>query len=75
MDFDEDRIFFSHQNLQQQNEPTETEIATANDVDGPFEEGDLSAVNTDALRRHFREFLREFAFISFTASRPQLTTL
>ncbi len=62
MDFDEDRIFFSHQNLQQPNDPNHPDNAAADDFDGQLEEADARAVNADALRRHFREFLREFSF-------------
>ena len=64
MDFDEDRIYYSHQNLaagpnannngadgQQQRPPGHAEAML------DLEDG---AVDLGAVRRHFREFLREF---------------
>ena len=66
MDFDEDRIYYSHQNLaagpnannngadgQQQRPPGHAEAML------DLEDG---AVDLGAVRRHFREFLREFGF-------------
>jgi hypothetical protein len=55
MDFDEDRIYYSHQNLQQQERPsTNGVVDTA--VDGDEDEN----VDLGAARRHFREFLRKY---------------
>ena len=69
MDFDEDLIYYSHQNLQQQPQQpqqqqpgqiaNEASLATVGGG-GRVEEEEERAVDTDALRRHFREFLREF---------------
>ena len=66
MDFDEDRIYYSHQNLaagpdannngadgQRQRPPGHAEAML------DLEDG---AVDLGAVRRHFREFLREFGF-------------
>lgn len=49
MDFDEDRLYYSHQALQQERPDGENADANANDTDN---------VNLTAVRRHFREFLR-----------------
>jgi hypothetical protein len=55
MDFDEDRIYYSHQNLQQQERPsTNGVVDTA--VDGDEDDN----VDLGAARRHFREFLRKY---------------
>lgn len=60
MDFDETRLYYSHQQLQTQNgDEGQDEINLE----------DESAVDLNAVRRHFREFLRKFQlqkfFISF----------
>ena len=57
MDFDEDRIYYSHQNLQQQAAPNAAAGAAANN--GRLEDEEERAVDSDALRRHYREFLSE----------------
>jgi DNA replicative helicase MCM subunit Mcm2 (Cdc46/Mcm family) len=54
MDFDEDRIYYSHQNLHQ---TTTGPNATSNEA--ALDE-ESRPVDTDALRRHFREFLRNY---------------
>ena len=55
MDFDEDRIYYSHQQLQvNNNDNTEIDGAAAN----PQDEED--AVDLKVARRHFREFLRKY---------------
>ena len=66
MDFDADRIYYSHQNLQQQPgvgedgaNAAETANAAAAGADGRLEDEEERAVDVDALRRHFREFLSE----------------
>jgi hypothetical protein len=55
MDFDEARLYYSHQQLQVQN---------GNDGSGEDieENADESAVDLKAVRRHFREFLRKSFF-------------
>lgn len=59
-DFDADRIYYSHQNLQQQ-QPDEGSGATSNAAtDGRLEDEEERAVDSDALRRHYREFLSEW---------------
>ncbi|KAL7543076.1 hypothetical protein ACHAXR_012393 [Thalassiosira sp. AJA248-18] len=70
MDFDADRIYYSHQNLQQQQQPaagdddgtgTGTATATTNDASRRgLEDEEERNVDSDALRRHFREFLRNY---------------
>lgn len=61
MDFDADRIYFSHQNLQQQQPGGGDGGAAAenNDAGGRLEDEEERAVDSDALRRHYREFLSE----------------
>ena len=63
MDFDEDRIYYSHQNLAVG--PNANNNANAADQQQrPHAEAMLDledgAVDLGAVRRHFREFLREF---------------
>ena len=58
MDFDADRIYYSHQNLQQENAGGGAGNAASND-NGRLDEEEDRAVDTDALRRHYREFLSE----------------
>lgn len=60
MDFDSDRIYYSHQNLQQQpqQESGQTTNVAAAGV-GRLDDEEEQSVDTDALRRHFREFLSE----------------
>jgi len=58
MDFDADRIYYSHQNLHQQQDgdgrqPEQQQAANR------LEDEEERAVDSDALRRHFREFLRK----------------
>jgi hypothetical protein len=50
MDFDETRLYYSHQQLQR---PQQHE----NDNEEPAMEEDEDAVDLKAVRRHFREFL------------------
>jgi len=65
MDFDGERIYFSHQSIQQTN--------NTNDEDG-FEStnnnsnnnNDTDGVDLNAVRRHFREFLRNYRQGQFT---------
>ena len=55
MDFDADRIYYSHQNLQQQQQSggEDGDAAAA----GRLEDEEDRAVDSNALRRHYREFL------------------
>ena len=57
-DFDADRIYYSHQNLQQQ-QPDEGATSNAA-TDGRLEDEEERAVDSDALRRHYREFLSKW---------------
>ena len=61
MDFDEDRIYYSHQNLHQSttaaNDETANNTSALNSNNAPDEE---RPIDTDALRRHYREFLRNY---------------
>lgn len=60
MDFDETRLYYTHQQLQRnpqgQNGDENAEAANNDDT------GEASAdnVNLDAVRRHFKEFLSEW---------------
>ena len=54
MDFDENRLYFSHQQLQRQDERDE------NGDDNEVVEKDDTDVDLKAVRRHFREFLRKY---------------
>jgi hypothetical protein len=72
MDFDETRLYYSHQQLQQQSAGN-TGGENGDDEDGPDGDGaanpnaaanvtfneDDSRVDLQAVRRHFREFLRK----------------
>ena len=58
MDFDADRIYYSHQNLH--GNVVDDEGAAAADGRGSAIDEDERAVDADALRRHYREFLSEF---------------
>lgn len=64
MDFDADQIYYSHQNLQQQQPAggAPSTSATINNTNGRVVEQDEEerAIDNDALRRHFREFLSEY---------------
>jgi hypothetical protein len=53
MDYDEDRIYYSYQNLQ-------TDTGRTNDATAEDEDVETDAVNLQAVKRHFREFLREY---------------
>ncbi len=61
MDFDETRLYYTHQQLQrnpqgQNNDETEDGGRANNDAG----EGSADNVNLDAVQRHFREFLSEY---------------
>ncbi len=55
MDYDEDRIYLSYQNLQATNENSDDLRGT--DLNG--DDFDNDNVNLHAVKRHFREFLRK----------------
>ena len=57
MDFDEDRIYYSYQNLQSHQSPHTS--LNAEDVEG-IEDWETGGVELKAVRRHFREFLRNY---------------
>ena len=67
MDFDEDRIYYSHQNLAASSAGNAN--ANGGEADQPPPEAMLDledgAVDLGAVRRHFREFLREFGLLGF----------
>jgi hypothetical protein len=72
MDFDETRLYYSHQQLQQQSAGTgengEDEDGPDGDVDNQNAAGvtfneDDSRVDLQAVRRHFREFLRKLLYL------------
>ena len=56
MDFDETRLYFSHQQLQTTAADNDNDGQQANAVSQEQEEEDI---NLEACRRHFREFLRK----------------
>ena len=53
MDFDETRLYYSHQALRRNDS-----VGAADDIEGE------DVVQTDAVRRHFREFLRKLSRIN-----------
>jgi hypothetical protein len=57
MDFDENRLYYSHQQLQRQEDRNEDD-GRESDQDGAVEE----SVDLKAVRRHFREFLRKYEY-------------
>jgi hypothetical protein len=66
MDFDETRLYYSHQQLQQQSAGTGENGDNEDGPDGDAENAagvtfneDDSRVDLQAVRRHFREFLRK----------------
>ena len=62
MDFDQTRLYFSHQQLQRQDgggEEGESPETDENQID----DDDIN-VHPEAVRRHFREFLRKCFFRS-----------
>lgn len=64
MDFDEDRIYYSHQNLAASSAGGNANNGGGADQPPPEAMLDLEdgAVDLGAVRRHFREFLREFSW-------------
>ena len=57
MDFDETRLYYSHQQLQRNTETNNDDAADNNPVDGN------DSVDLKAVRRHFREFLRKLYMV------------
>ena len=55
MDFDEDRLYYSHQQLQ----TTRNDDGDAPDVAVDDSNDDDGQADLEAVRRHFREFLRK----------------
>jgi len=66
MDFDETRLYYTHQQLQRkQNAGENNENENENGITGgatdmDFGEGTVEDVAPDAIRRHFKEFLRNY---------------
>lgn len=60
MDFDADRIYYSHQNLHQQQDGSQEGQNPTTSSASLLEDEEERQVDADALRRHFREFLRKF---------------
>lgn len=60
MDFDADRIYYSHQNLQQQQQQQSGEYGGTAAAAGRWEDEEDRAVDSHAMRRHYREFLSKF---------------
>jgi len=61
MDFDETRLYYSHQQLQVQQQSGDAEESQDGDaIRNVVYSGDddESAIDLQAVRRHFREFLR-----------------
>ena len=57
MDFDETRLYYSHQQLQRKS-------GNPDEGDEAVENADEESVDLKAVRRHFREFLRECYIVS-----------
>jgi len=57
MDFDETRLYYSHQQLQTRNDAAD-QGGEEDDVAVALDEDDAQ-VDLQAVRRHFREFLRK----------------
>ncbi len=61
MDYDEDRIYYSYQNLQSSNAGNDGPPNAVNDdLDG-------DDVNLHAVKRHFREFLSKCEYLNNNA--------
>ena len=65
MDFDESRLYYSHQQLQPRN---------GEEGQDDFNLEDEAAVDLKAVRRHFREFLREFFLNKIARMSLELST-
>lgn len=61
MDFDETRLYYSHQQLQTRSDANEEE----EDVEPTAVDEEDSPLDLKAARRHFREFLREYKVIYY----------
>lgn len=60
MDFDETRLYYTHQQLQRNPQGQNSNEAEGNANDADVGEPSADNVNLDAVRRHFKEFLREY---------------
>jgi len=65
MDFDETRLYYTHQQLQRKSNTNDGENDDDNEnavpaTDMDFGEGTVEDVAPDAIRRHFKEFLRNY---------------
>jgi hypothetical protein len=60
MDFDEDRIYYSHQNLHQPTSSSEQQQSNNDTTINNNNQDDTPMADTTALRRHYREFLRNY---------------
>lgn len=65
MDFDEDRIYYSYQNLQSQTDPNNEDTTDQNGINNANIIDDDGEVDLRAVRRHFREFLRKLSNRAF----------
>ena len=57
MDYDEDRVYYSYQNLKPNHENDDIPPHAINEDD--FDDDDDDNINLHAVKRHFREFLRK----------------
>jgi hypothetical protein len=73
MDFDETRLYYSHQQLHSKNTTTTTTFNhddedddDGNDISDPLilsnDNNDETQLPVDAMRRHFREFFRKYEY-------------
>ena len=62
MDFDEGRLYYSHQALRRTNDTNETTTNFESQINN-IEDTFTDIVSTNAVRRHFREFLRKYIYI------------
>ena len=68
MDFDQERIYYTHQNLQQQNQEVSDDedniesSSNVNNEDNNKFDGDYDDVDLKVVRRYLREFLRKSLF-------------
>jgi len=66
MDFDQERIYYTHQNLQQQNQQVSDDedniesSSNVNNEDNNKFDGDYDDVDLKVVRRYLREFLRNY---------------
>ena len=60
MDFDQERIYYTHQNLQKQQVSDDEEEDVIDTNDSNKFDGDYDDVDLKVVRRYLREFLRKF---------------